>query len=52
MKGKVLTSLILLIVAGILNILGLIPFVGIFFGILGLICDVLAIVFLIIALAS
>jgi hypothetical protein len=51
-KGYAVTSLILFIVAGLLHILALIPYLGIFFGCMGLICDLIALIFLILVVAS
>ena len=51
-KTYAVTSLILFCVGGVLHILGLIPYLGIFFGCIGLLCDIVAIVFLIMVVVS
>ncbi len=51
-KGYAVAALILFIVSMLLQVLGLIPYVGILFGCMGLICDVIALVFLVLVVAS
>lgn len=51
-KGYAVTSLILFLIGYLLHIIALFPMVGILFGCLGLICDLAAVIFLIITIAA
>ncbi len=51
-KNFAVLALIFLIIGGILHILGLIPFLGIIFGCLGLFADLTGIIFLILVITS
>lgn len=51
-KAYAVAALCFFLAGGLLHVFGLIPFLGIFFVVLGLICDAIGIIFLIICIAS